>query len=81
MPERVERFGYDLDSTITSNESDVVMIDVGSGRSKMLLKSRKLKPIQIVGSGVPRARPQTRKWQKADGDALGSKECSPQPLL
>jgi hypothetical protein len=44
MPERVEGLGYDLDSAVMSNESDIVMVDVGGGRGEMLLELRKAYP-------------------------------------
>ena len=52
MPQRVERLGYDLDSAIMSNESDIVMVDIGGGRGEMLLEVKKdyryLKPWNLV---------------------------------
>jgi hypothetical protein len=44
MPERVEHLGYDLDSAVMSNESDIVLVDVGGGRGEMLLELKKAYP-------------------------------------
>ena len=52
MPERMEHLGYDLDSAIMSNESDVIVVEVGGGRGETLLEIKKsypyLKPWNLI---------------------------------
>jgi hypothetical protein len=52
MPERMARFGYDLDAAIMSNDSDIAIVDVGGGRGEMLMQVKKeypyLKPWNLV---------------------------------
>ena len=44
MPERVETLGYDLDRAIMSNDSDILIVDVGGGRGEMLLEVKEAYP-------------------------------------
>ena len=60
MPERVERLGYDLDSAIMSNESNIVVVDIGGGRGEMLLKSRQLADISSHGIRYSKSSTQIR---------------------
>lgn len=44
MPERVEKFGYDLDSVLSGKESDIAIVDIGGGRGEMLLEVKEAYP-------------------------------------
>ena len=81
MPERVERLGYDLDSAIMSNESDIVMVDIGGGRGEMLLEVKRaypyLKPWNLILQEYHPDSDCTRDLTVMHWDF---KECSPQPI-
>ncbi|KIW62135.1 hypothetical protein, variant 1 [Exophiala xenobiotica] len=44
MPERLKRFGYDLEHVLRSKESDIAVVDVGGGRGEMLLEVKRAFP-------------------------------------
>lgn len=44
MPERVQGFGYDLESAVRGGESEIVMVDIGGGQGEMLLEAKRAFP-------------------------------------
>ncbi|RMZ86175.1 hypothetical protein DV737_g232, partial [Chaetothyriales sp. CBS 132003] len=44
MPERVRRFGYDLDAAVLRDDSEIAVVDIGGGRGEMLLEVKKAYP-------------------------------------
>jgi hypothetical protein len=44
LPERLQRFGYDLDAVVGGKESDVVMVDIGGGTGGALLQLKAAYP-------------------------------------
>lgn len=52
LPERLQRFGYDLDAAIGGTESDVVMVDIGGGTGAALIELKAAYPHLAASSLV-----------------------------